>query len=128
MWWVEHPDAGGRPACVLTRQAAIAVLSSVLVAPATRTIRSFPTEVPVTRQGGMPDDCAAHSALDNLTTIPKTLLTTLITSLPEPKARRALRRAARRHRLLTDTPGQPRRPHRQRHTPCRLQADRHAAS
>ena len=56
-------------------------------------------------------------SLDNLTTIPKTLLTTRITSLPEPKARRALRRAARRHRLLTDTPGQPRRPHRQRHTP-----------
>ena len=25
VWWVEHPDAGRRPACVLTRQAAIPV-------------------------------------------------------------------------------------------------------
>ena len=25
IWWVEHPEAGRRPACILTRQAAIPV-------------------------------------------------------------------------------------------------------
>jgi mRNA interferase MazF len=46
IWWVEHPDAGGRPACVLTRQAAIPVVNAVLVAPAIRTIRGIPTASP----------------------------------------------------------------------------------
>ena len=83
IWWVEHPEAGRRPACVLTRQAAIPVLSSVLVAPATRTVRGIPTEAALTRGDGMPDDCVL--SFDNLTTVPKALLTTRITTLPEPK-------------------------------------------
>jgi mRNA interferase MazF len=83
VWWVEHPDAGRRPACVLTRQAAIPVLNSVLVAPATRTVRGIPTEVPLTRADGMPDHCAL--SFDNLTTVPKALLTTRITRVPDAK-------------------------------------------
>lgn len=83
VWWVEHPDAGRRPACVLTRQAAIAVLTSVLVAPATRTVRGIPTEVRLGREDGMPDDCAL--SFDTLTTVPKALLTELITELPEAR-------------------------------------------
>jgi mRNA interferase MazF len=83
VWWVEHPDAGRRPACVLTRQAAIPVLSSVLVAPATRTVRGIPTEVTLTRADGMPDDCAL--SFDNLTTVPKSLLTRRITSVPDAR-------------------------------------------
>jgi mRNA interferase MazF len=81
IWWVEHPDAGRRPACVLTRQAAIPVLNAVLVAPATRLIRGIPTEVTLTRADGMPDDCAL--SFDNLTTVPKALLTARITSVPD---------------------------------------------
>jgi mRNA interferase MazF len=80
VWWVEHPDAGRRPGCILTREAAIAVLTSVLVAPATRTVRGIPTEVPLSREDGMPDDCAL--SFDNLTTIPKALLTERITEVP----------------------------------------------
>jgi mRNA interferase MazF len=83
IWWVEHPDAGRRPACVLTRSAAIPVLNSILVAPATRTIRRIPTEVTLGRQDGMPDDCAL--SFDNLTTVPKALLTTRITSIPDAR-------------------------------------------
>ena len=83
VWWVKHPDAGRRPACVLTRQAAIPVLNSVLVAPATRTVRGIPTEVTLTRQDGMSDDCAL--SFDNLTTVPKALLTTRIASIPEDR-------------------------------------------
>ena len=81
IWWVEHRDAGRRPACVVTRQAAIEVLTSVLVAPATRTVRGIPTEVALTTDDGMPTDCAL--SFDNLTTVPKALLTERITQLPE---------------------------------------------
>jgi mRNA interferase MazF len=80
VWWVEHPDAGRRPACVLTRQAAIPVLASVLVAPATRTIRGIPTEVRLGAEDGMPADCAL--SFDNLVTVPKSLLVERITRLP----------------------------------------------
>ena len=81
VWWVEHPEVGRRPVCVLTRQAAIAVLTSVLVAPATRTIRGIPTEVALTRKDGMPDECAL--SFDNLSIVPKSLLTERITRVPE---------------------------------------------
>jgi mRNA interferase MazF len=83
VWWVEHPDAGRRPACVLTRQAAIPVLTSVLVAPATRTIRGIPTELTLTREEGMPEECAL--SFDNLATIPKALLTERIMRIPESR-------------------------------------------
>ncbi len=79
VWWVAHPEAGRRPACVLTRQAAIPVLTSVLVAPASRTVRAIPTEVTLSRAEGMPADCAL--SFDNLTTVPKALLTERITSV-----------------------------------------------
>ena len=79
VWWLEHPEAGRRPACVLTRQAAIPVLNAVLVAPATRTIRGIPSEVRLSRKDGMPDDCAL--SFDNLATVPKALLTERITVL-----------------------------------------------
>ena len=83
VWWIEHPDAGRRPACISTRQAAIAVLTSVLVAPATRTVRGIPTEVPLGRADGMPEDCAL--TLDNVTAVPKALLTERITRLAEAR-------------------------------------------
>jgi mRNA interferase MazF len=83
VWWIEHPEAGRRPACVLTRQAAIPVLTSVLVAPATRTIRGIPTEVALTRDDGMPEDCAL--SFDSLTTVPKSLLTAKIVALDQSR-------------------------------------------
>jgi mRNA interferase MazF len=79
IWWLEHPDAGRRPACILTRQAAIPVLTAVLVAPATRTVRGIPSEVALSREDGMPADCAL--SFDNLATVPKALLTERITAL-----------------------------------------------
>ena len=79
VWWVEHPDAGRRPFLVLTRQAAIPVLSMVLSVPATRTIRRIPTEVLLDRADGMPEECAL--SLDNLTTVPKELFRDRITRL-----------------------------------------------
>lgn len=83
VWWLEHPEAGRRPACILTRQAAIPILKQVLVAPATRTVRGIPTEVPLGREDGMPDDCAL--ALDSIAAVPKALLTSCITRLEPGK-------------------------------------------
>lgn len=83
VWWLEHPEAGRRPACVLTRPAAIPVLSSVLVAPATRTVRGIPTEVPLGPDDGMPAECAL--AFDTLATVPKAMLTERITAVPEER-------------------------------------------
>ena len=79
MWWVEHTDAGRRPFLVLTRQAAIPVLNSLLAVPATRTIRQIPTEVVLDEGDGMPDACAL--VLDNLTLVPKELFGSRITRL-----------------------------------------------
>lgn len=83
VWWLEHPEGGRRPACVLTRQAAIPVLNAVLVVPATRTVRGIPTEVAIGPDDGMPTDCAL--TFDNLGVVPKALLTERITRLGSGK-------------------------------------------
>jgi mRNA interferase MazF len=79
VWWLELPEEGRRPVCVLTRDAALPVLRSVLVAMVTRTVRGIPTEVRLGPEDGMPTDCAV--SLDNLRTVPRTLLTTRVTAL-----------------------------------------------
>jgi mRNA interferase MazF len=53
---------------VLTRSEAIPVLKAVTAVPATRTIRSIPTEVPLDEEDGMPQPCAL--SLDNVVTVP----------------------------------------------------------
>jgi mRNA interferase MazF len=80
---MEHPEDGRRPACVLTRQAAIPVLNAVLVVPATRSMRGIPTEVTLGPDDGMPTDCAL--TFDNLGVVPKGLLTERITRLGSGK-------------------------------------------
>jgi mRNA interferase MazF len=79
VWWLDHPDGGRRPACIVSRQAAIPVLNGVLVVPATRTLRGIASEVELGRDDGMPDDCAL--SFDNLGVVPKALLTERITRL-----------------------------------------------
>lgn len=79
IWWVEVPEAGRRPALILTRTAAIPVLNRVVVAPATRTIRNIPTEVQLDRGDGMPEACAL--SFDNVTVVAKAALRSLICTL-----------------------------------------------
>jgi mRNA interferase MazF len=79
LWWLEEPAIGRRPACVLTRGEALPVLRRVLVVPATRTIRDIPTEVVLEPDEGVPARCAL--SLDNVTAVPKALLTERITML-----------------------------------------------
>lgn len=77
--WLELAEEGRRPVCVLTREAALPVLSQVTVALVTRTVRDIPTEVRLTGDDGMPAECAI--SLDNLRVVPKALLTERIASL-----------------------------------------------
>ena len=79
VWWGELENVGRRPFLVLTRDAAIPVLSSLVCAPVTRTVRAIPTELPLGPGDGMPVACAA--SFDNLRTIPKAALTMRITRL-----------------------------------------------
>ncbi len=83
VWWLEHPEAGRHPACIVTRQAAIPVLRSVLVAPATTQMRGIPTEVRLGPEDGMPRECAL--ALENIAPVSKALLTERITRLGAAK-------------------------------------------
>jgi len=83
VWWLDHPEGGRRPACILTRQAAIPVLNAVLVVPATRTVRGIPTEVAVGPDDGMPTECVL--AFDNVGVVPKALLSERITRLGPAK-------------------------------------------
>ena len=79
VWWGEAPDAKGRPYLVLTRDEAIPVLRTILVAPITRTIRGIPTEVSVGAEEGLPTNGVA--SMDNVLPFPKSLLARRIGSL-----------------------------------------------
>ncbi|MGA9159619.1 MAG: type II toxin-antitoxin system PemK/MazF family toxin [Actinomycetota bacterium] len=72
VWWGEAPDEKGRPYLVLTRDEAIPVLGTILVAPVTRTVRSIPTEVLLGSEEGLPAEGVA--TLDNVLTFPKAML------------------------------------------------------
>jgi mRNA interferase MazF len=71
IWWGED-DAKGRPFLILTRDEAIPVLRTVLVAPISRTIRNIPTEVPLGISEGLP--VASVAAMDGVHTFPKSML------------------------------------------------------
>lgn len=70
IYWADlGPPAGRRPVLILSRNAAIPVLSAVVVAPLTRTIRGIASEVKLGSDEGLPDECVA--SCDNLITVPK---------------------------------------------------------
>ena len=72
IWADLGPLAGRRPVCVLTRDAAIAVLTAVTCAPITRTIRGIRSEVEVGPAQGLSEQSVI--TCDNLIAIPTTLL------------------------------------------------------
>lgn len=79
VWWGEIEGVGRRPFLVMTRPAAIPVLTGLLAAPVTRTVRDIPTEVALGPDDGMPAACAA--TFDNLRVVPKACLTDRICTL-----------------------------------------------
>jgi mRNA interferase MazF len=61
-----HPDKE-RPVVVLTRESAVAYLSTVTVAPITSMIRGVPSEVVLDESDGMKNPCAVN--LHNIVTV-----------------------------------------------------------
>ncbi|MGH9156289.1 MAG: type II toxin-antitoxin system PemK/MazF family toxin [Acidimicrobiales bacterium] len=78
VWWAESPDLGRRPMLVITRDVAIPVLSRVLVAPVTRTVRGIPTEVLLGSDEGLVESAASF---DNLQPISRAALVSRAGSL-----------------------------------------------
>jgi len=68
-----------RPVLILTRNSAIPYLNSVTIAPITTTIRQVPSQMLLTSDDGMAEDCAAN--LDSIQTVPKNQLGAFVTHL-----------------------------------------------
>lgn len=82
IWWAEAEDRR-RPVLVVTRSEAVPVLTWIVVAPVTRTVRDIPTEVPVGPDQGLP--VASVASFDNLQPIRRTFLTQRVGSLAHPR-------------------------------------------
>ena len=78
-WYKFAKPDKNRPVVILTRDSAIEFLGEVTVAPITSTIRDIPTEVLLTKEDGMPKDCAVN--LDHIQTVSKGKIGPLITTL-----------------------------------------------
>ncbi|HUS62814.1 MAG TPA: type II toxin-antitoxin system PemK/MazF family toxin [Acidimicrobiales bacterium] len=72
LWWAEAEDKR-RPVLVVTRNEAVPVLTWIVVAPVTRTVRQIPTEVTLGASHGLSIECVA--SFDNLQLIRRTFLT-----------------------------------------------------
>ncbi len=80
LWWANlPPPARRRPVLILTRTDAVAHMTNVTIAPLTRTIRGIDSEVVLSPDQGVPTLCAI--SVDNILTIPKTMLDRRIVAL-----------------------------------------------
>ena len=77
-----NPDKK-RPVVILTRNSILEYLGEVTVAPVTSTIRNIPSEVLLSKEDGMQNDCAINC--DHLHTVSKANIGTLITTLSKEK-------------------------------------------
>lgn len=82
--WYKFPQPNQRgPVVILTRDSALEFLGEVTVAPITTTIRGIPTEVPLTKADGMPQDCVVN--LDHAQTVSRGRIGPLLTKLNAEK-------------------------------------------
>lgn len=72
-----------RPIVILTRDAILEYLGEVTVAPITSTIRDIPSEVSLSRDDGMKNDCVINC--DHIQTVSKSKIGSLITTLSNNK-------------------------------------------
>lgn len=80
IWWANLPQpAGRRPVVILTRPDVLPHLTSVTIAPLTRSIRHVKSEVVLTPSHGVPNLCAV--TLDNINTVSTKLLDRKIATL-----------------------------------------------
>ncbi|MFN0029312.1 MAG: type II toxin-antitoxin system PemK/MazF family toxin [Acidimicrobiales bacterium] len=79
LWLMETPNQKRRPVLIVSRDEVIPVLNNVVVAPVTSTIRRIPTCLPVGPDNGIDHDSVA--TFDNLTAVPKSVLTRYLGTL-----------------------------------------------
>jgi mRNA interferase MazF len=72
-----------RPVVILSRDSTLGFLAEATIAPITSTIRDIPSEVVLTKDEGMPKDCAVN--LDHIQTVSKAKIGGLITQLKPDK-------------------------------------------
>lgn len=72
IWWA-HTEDKRRPVLVVTRSEAVPVLTWIMIAPVTRTVRGIPTEVLLGPGDGLGEECVA--SFDNLQPVRRTFLT-----------------------------------------------------
>jgi mRNA interferase MazF len=91
MYRFKAPDKR-RPVLVVTRQGAIELLNTVMVAPVTSTIRGAPGEVVVGAEEGLKHPSAIN--LDHVQTVERARLVGYVGSLGAPKMREVCRALA----------------------------------
>jgi mRNA interferase MazF len=84
--WLAETEEKRRPVLVVTRSEAIPVLTGIVVAPVTRTIREIPTEIGLGESEGLLVDCAA--SFDNLQRIRRSALAERVGDLGPARGRR----------------------------------------
>jgi len=82
-WYKFRPPDKKRPILILTRDSILEYLGEVTVTPITSTIRDIPSEVTLSRNDGMPKDCAINC--DHIQTVSKGKIGALITTLSSDK-------------------------------------------
>lgn len=78
IWWAETENKR-RPVLIVTRSEAIPVLTGIVVAPVTRTIRDIPSEIRLGAEENLEVECAA--SFDNLQRVMRSALTRRIGNL-----------------------------------------------
>jgi len=82
-WYKFKAPDKRRPVLVLTRDSVLEYLGEVTVAPITSTVRDIPSEIFLSKQDGMPKDCAIN--FDHIQTVSKRKIGTLLTTLSAEK-------------------------------------------
>ncbi len=72
-----------RPVLILSRESILEYLGEVTVAPITTTVRDIPSEVFLSKNDGVPRDCAIN--FDHIQTVSKGKIGSLITTLSPEK-------------------------------------------
>jgi len=83
IWWAETEERKRRPVVVVTRSHAIPILTWIVVAPVTRSVRGIRTEIPLGEDEGLALSCAAR--FDNLQPMRKGFLTERAGILKHPR-------------------------------------------
>lgn len=78
-WYTFPVPDKTRPVLILTRSSAIRYLNAVIVAPITTSIRGVPSEVKLTIEDGLSEDCAVN--FYNVQTVAKARIGAWITNL-----------------------------------------------